>query len=289
MGTSEDGEESSSVPDEEDDAQAIIEQLSSIQAPTVNELSPRSALLQWIMPPSTDNVTLNFNDLEFEILLADRGKDGRYKQLFKGQSLSCRIQDLSPGKEYACILQVYLGDQHCFASEPVVFSTPRCEPNAPTDIKLHARTKNSLHLKWNVPADNGAPILNYILECDHGKNGEFVEISRTKYKTYNYNKLQPSTAYNFRLAAVNEVGRSQYSPVARYETATNPPAQPYPPYLQNATSSSLRISWQRRLQDEEYILQMVEFGQQGYFNVYDGPETTYDCNGLNRATAFQFR
>lgn len=277
------------MPDEEDDAQAIIEQLSSIQAPTVAELTPRSALLQWTMPPSSDNVTLNFNDLEFEILLADRGKDGRYKQLFKGQSLSCRIQDLSPGKEYACILQVYLGDQHCYASDPVVFSTPRCEPNAPTDIKLQARTKNSLQLKWNAPPDNGAAIQHYILECDYGKNGEFAEVSKTKYKTYNYNKLQPATAYHFRLAAVNEVGRSNFSPIVRYETAMNPPLQPQTPYLQNATSTSLRLGWQRRPTDEEYVLQMLEYGQQGYFNMYDGPDTTYECTGLRRATSFQFR
>lgn len=289
VGTSEDGEESSSVPDEEDDAQAIIEQLSSIQAPTVAELGTRSALLQWTMPSSSENVTLNFNDLEFEILLADRGKDGRYKQLFKGQSLSCRIQDLSPGKEYACILQVYLGDQHCYASDPVNINTPRCEPDTPVSIKLSARTKNSLQLKWNAPADNGAQILHYILESDLGKKNDFQEITRTKYKTFNYTKLQPATAYLFRLAAVNEVGQSNYSQTVCYETAMNSPSQPQPPFMQNATSTSLRLGWHRRPTDDEYIVQMMELGHSGYFNMYDGPETTYECTGLRRATAFQFR
>lgn len=288
VGTSEDGEESSSVPDEEDDAQAIIDQLSNIQSPTVAELSARAALLQWTMPPSSENVQLNFSDLEFEILLADRGKDGRYKQLFKGRSLSCRIQDLSPGKEYACILQVY-SNQHCTASEPVLFTTPKCEPNAPADIKCHTRTKNSLQLKWNAPIDNGAPILQYVLECDIGKNGEFVEVCRTRSKTYHYTKLMPATAYMFRLAAVNEVGRSAYSPIAKFETAANPPMQPAPPYLQNATSSSLLIGWNRRPSDDDFVLQMVDPSTQGYFNMYDGPETSYECTGLRRATPFQLR
>uniref|UniRef100_A0A336JVJ1 CSON007935 protein n=1 Tax=Culicoides sonorensis TaxID=179676 RepID=A0A336JVJ1_CULSO len=288
VGTSEDGEESSSVPDEEDDQQAIIDQLANIQAPTVAELTSRSALLQWTTPPSSDNVSLNLSDLKFEILLADRGKDGRYKQLFKGQSLSCRIKDLSPGKEYACVLQVYLGDTHCSSSEPVVFCTPKCEPNAPTDIKLTTRTKNSLQLKWNAPADNGAHILHYILECDNGKNGDFVEVCKTKCKQYCYNKLQPSTAYLFRLAAVNECGRSNYSPIVKFETAVNPPQQPQQPYLQNATSSSLRLGWNRRPTDDEYQLQMSDF-QQGYFNVYVGHENVYECVGLRRASSFQFR
>ncbi|XP_063699052.1 fibronectin type-III domain-containing protein 3A isoform X2 [Culicoides brevitarsis] len=287
VGTSEDGEESS-VPDEEDDQQAIIDQLATVQTPIITELTTRSALLKWTKPASTDNAPLDFSNLEYEILLSHTGIGGRYKRLIKGKSLSCCIKDLSPGREYACVLQVYYGETHCSSSEPLVFYTPKSEPNAPTDIKLTTRTKNSLQLKWNVPADNGAPILYYILECDNGKNGEFVEVCKTKCKQYCYNKLQPSTAYLFRLAAVNECGRSAYSPIVRFETSVNPPQQPMSPYLQHATSSSLRLGWNRRPTDDEYQLQLSDF-QQGYFNVYVGPDNVYECVGLRRATNFQFR
>jgi len=34
--------------------------------------------------------------------------------------------------------------------DPVSFKTPSCEPDAPSPPKLHARTINSILLKWNV-------------------------------------------------------------------------------------------------------------------------------------------
>lgn len=106
MGTSEDGEESSSVPDEDDDAASIIEQLSNVQLPQVTEITSRGALIQWTVPPSTENVVLNSRDLQYHVLLSDRGKEGKYKVIFKGKSMSCRIRDLRPGQEYYVCLQV---------------------------------------------------------------------------------------------------------------------------------------------------------------------------------------
>lgn len=105
VGTSEDGEESSSVPDEEDDT-PIIEQLSSVQAPQVTEITNRAALVQWTPPASTENVALNTRDLRYDVLLSDRGREGKYKVIFQGQSMSCRIRDLKPGQEYSVCLQV---------------------------------------------------------------------------------------------------------------------------------------------------------------------------------------
>lgn len=43
VGTSEDGEESSSVPDEDDDVASIIEQLSNVQLPQVSEITSRGS------------------------------------------------------------------------------------------------------------------------------------------------------------------------------------------------------------------------------------------------------
>lgn len=111
VGTSEDGEESSSVQDEEDDVQqTIIEHLSTLQAPQISEIDSRTALLQWSALPlpatTAENIVINSSDLRYEVLLSDRGKEGKYKIIFKGQSLSCRIRDLRPGQEYSVCLQV---------------------------------------------------------------------------------------------------------------------------------------------------------------------------------------
>ncbi|GBP97600.1 Fibronectin type-III domain-containing protein 3a [Eumeta japonica] len=156
------------------------------------------------------------------------------------------------------------------ASEPTEFTTPACEPDRPAAPRMVMCTKNSLHLRWNNPLCNGSPIQHYLLEYDEGKTGarvindaacKFIEAVKTKGKQYIMTKLQPSTIYNFRLAAVNEVGASAYSPVCTFSTQGNPPSAPKPPTLQAFNSSSLRLVWERRQSDGAtciYVLQIAE-------------------------------
>lgn len=290
VGTSEDGEESSSVPDDEDDTQSIIDQLSTVQSPQVSEITSRSALLQWAAVANTDNVVLSARELQYDVLLSDRGKEGKYKVIFKGQSLSCRIRDLRPGQEYYVCLQVHFQDLAGSPSEATVFTTPPCEPDQPLPPKLLARTKNSLQLRWNAPNDNGAHVQQYVLECNDGKSDEFVETCKTKGKQYSLQKLQPSTLYTFRLAAVNECGKSVYSDTATYRTAGNPPPQPAPPKLVSATASSVCVEWLRQTPDEEYVLQINDKDSgHGFLPAYTGHDCSYECSNLRRATKFLLR
>lgn len=291
VGTSDDGEESSSVPDEEDDVQQITDYLSSVDSPIIKEITSRTALITWEPPPQTaENSTLNCNDLRYEILLGDRGKEGKYKSIFKGSALSCKIQDLIPGKEYHVCLTVHYLENHGLASEPSLFKTPPCEPDQPLPPKLILRTKNSLQLRWNAPCDNGSHILSYILECNTGVNGEFVETCKIKSKQFTLNKLLPSTCYSFRLVALNECGRSDYSDIVKFYTAGNPPSAPQAPMCTKRTSQSLTLVWTRHREDGEYVLQMTDCNSNGgYMNVYVGPENIYECTRLQRGTAYQFR
>ena len=295
VGTSDDGEESSSVPDEEDDVhQVIIDYLSAIESPGVKEIESHRALVTWAPPQSspTENALVNGNDLRYEILLGDRGKDGKYKSIFRGTNLSCVIQDLRAGQEYhVCLLVHYLDSLHGAVSEPVVFKTPAREPDAPAQPKVITRTKNALQLRWNAPTDNGSHIIHYVVECSSEMSPEFVEICKIKGKQFTVSKLVPATWYSFRLAAVNDCGRSEYSETCSFSTAGNPPTAPPPPVCHKTSSSSLALVWNRRNEDGDFLLQMLnrEMLQQGYLNVYFGPDTAYECTRLQRATAYQFR
>lgn len=263
--------------------------------------------------------TLNARDLRYEVLLSDRGKEGKYKIIFKGASLTCRIRDLRPGQEYSVCLVVHLHNVQGSASEAAVFTTPGCEPDAPLPPKCIARTKNSLQLRWNAPVDNGAHIQQYLLEFDEGKTGRtadsgtdadddvtaavgdglavapvipFVEVIRMKGKQYSLSKLQPSTWYQFRLAAINEFGHSTYSDPVAYATAGNvPPPMPAPQvHPAITTSSHLRLTWTRRPTDDDYVLQIADPGSgHGFLTCYTGRDTQHDCTQLHRATAYQFR
>ncbi|XP_052868778.1 fibronectin type III domain-containing protein 3B [Anopheles cruzii] len=304
----------SAQDEEEESRQAIIvDHLSSVPCPQVTEITSRSALFQWSPPtPSlqpgsganngvTEPLPFNVQDLRYEVLLSDHGKENKYKSIFKGESLSCKVQDLRPGQEYTVRLQVYLEQLHGQPTEATVFETPGCEPDVPAPPKLLARTKNSLQLRWNAAVDNGSHIIHYILEYDSGKGSggaalrapcyayDFVEVCKTKGKQFTINKLLPSTYYVFRLSAVNEFGRSGFSDLVKYSTVGSAPAQPAPPTLRQATATALRLAWQRRSQCEEYTLQMNDDQGYGYRNVYTGVDTLYECAGLRRASTFQFR
>uniref|UniRef100_A0A182P942 Fibronectin type-III domain-containing protein n=1 Tax=Anopheles epiroticus TaxID=199890 RepID=A0A182P942_9DIPT len=338
-------EDTSSAPDEEDDntQSIIIDHLSSVPSPQVTEITPRTALLQWspptpvpvqvpppvpagavvpsVPPPpipgALEPLPFNVQDLRYEVLLSDHGKENKYKSIFKGSSLSCKVQDLRPGQEYTVRLQVYLDQLHGSPTEPTVFNTPCCEPDVPQPPKLIQRSKNSLQLRWTAPADNGSHIIHYILECDNGKASmhhpqqqqqqqqqgqqvqgqlmpshmgyEFVEVCKTKGKQFQVNKLHPSTYYVFRLSAVNEYGRSGYSDLVKFSTVGNAPSQAAPPTLRHATATTLKLAWQRRSPCEEYTLQMNDEQGYGFRNVYNGIDTLYECVGLRRASTFQFR
>jgi hypothetical protein len=56
----------------------------------------------------------------------------------------------------------------------------------------------------------------------------------------------------FRLAAVNELGRSRWSEVVSYMTQGSPPGQPLPPTAAELTESSIRLLWAKRPCDEEF-------------------------------------
>ena len=36
----------------------------------------------------------------YEVLLSDKGKDGRYRSIFTGRSIDCKLTDLRPNTEY---------------------------------------------------------------------------------------------------------------------------------------------------------------------------------------------
>ncbi|XP_021928755.1 fibronectin type-III domain-containing protein 3A isoform X2 [Zootermopsis nevadensis] len=301
VGTSEDGEESSSVQeDEEEDVHLIMEMLSTVKPPQVAELSSRSALLHWLPPERfTESPTLegkrsefDFSDADlcYEVLLSDKGKEGKYKSIYSGVSLSCRIEDLRPGTEYSVCLQVQLEELQSSVSEPTTFVTPACEPDQPQPPKLITRSRTSLQLRWNGSADNGSHITHYILEYDEGRDEGFVEVFKSRGKQHNLAKLQASTGYKFRLAAVNAYGKSCYSDVVQFSTSGSPPSQPTPPVLKEASVTSLHLAWQMRPFDDDFSLQMDhrELGH-GFLPVYNGKDLHYVCDGLRRHTEYWFR
>ncbi|GBP38064.1 Fibronectin type-III domain-containing protein 3a [Eumeta japonica] len=270
--------------DDDNDTQAVLDLLSATRKPQVSEMTPTSALVQW-NSPLPEGVPLPRHELTYDLLLGDRG---RYKAIYSGPSLSCRVRDLRPGCEYSVCLQIRAGELTGAASEAATFRAPAAPPDRPAAPRVTQRARTSLLLRWTATADNGARILHYLLEMNTGEG--FVEVARPRTRQHTANNLQSQTLYRFRIAAVNEVGKSDWSDELTVWTTGAPPAAPQPPELQTATPDSLALIWKRRTQEEEFTLQMDDrmLGH-GFLPVYAGHDLRHVCTGLRRATEYRFR
>ena len=287
--------------EDQEEKQLLLEILSNIRTPGVPEIRARSALLVW-SPPTMEPGDAKFDsvkpipdsDLEYEVLMSDKGRDGKYRSIFSGASKDCYLTDLRPHAEYHIRVHAVLKSLNLKggASDTVSFVTMACEPDQPAAPKLVTRSKTSIQLKWNSPNDNGAHIQHFILESDEGSSitGHFQTIFEGRSKLFNVQKLQPSTPYKFRLVAVNELGRSRPSELACYTTQGSAPSQPLPPSVAEVTECSLRLLWAKRPCDDEFTLQMDDLTSgHGFLPQYNGPEVEHIVRGLRRNTSYRFK
>ena len=117
--------------------------------------------------------------------MSDKGKDGIYRSIFTGASIECRLTDLRPCTEYHIRIHAIYDSLKGGASDTVSFETESCEPDKPMPPKMISRSKTSISLRWNSPADNGAHIQQYVLEYDEGK-GKYLGQQVFEYGDTNY-------------------------------------------------------------------------------------------------------
>ncbi|XP_037859571.1 neural cell adhesion molecule L1-like protein isoform X3 [Chlorocebus sabaeus] len=100
-------------------------------------------------------------------------------------------------------------------------------PDPPENLHLSERQNRSVRLTWEAGDDHNSNISEYIVEFEGNKEepGRWEELTRVQgKKTTVILPLAPFVRYQFRVTAVNEVGRSQPSqPSDHHET---PPAAP---------------------------------------------------------------
>ena len=117
----------------------------------VTEIEGRSALLKW-GPPVRDTgdggakfePLDHITDMRYEVCLSDKGKDGKYRTIFKTSSIECRLTDLRPNTEYHIRIHAMTDTQRGGASDTVSFFTKCCEPDKCAPPKLVSRSKTSL-------------------------------------------------------------------------------------------------------------------------------------------------
>ncbi|KAL3846896.1 hypothetical protein ACJMK2_017848 [Sinanodonta woodiana] len=276
----------------EEERRVLQQQLSSMPEPQITDIEARSALIH-LAPPEFDQNEFDINpaDFGYELSLSDKGRDGKYKIVYNGDATEITLKDLKPATEFHLRVCALLDDLRGNPTDPISFKTLPCEPDPPQPPKLIQKTKTTLMMKWGLPCENGAKISTYTLEYDEGLGtGNFVEIYNGLQRQHKVSKLQASTRYTFRLAAINSVGKSGFSEPVTFYTNGSVPTQPDPPMLSECSVHALTVSWIRRQNDDEFVLQFEdESTGHGFIPIYNGQNLSFIKDGLRRNAAYKFR
>ena len=85
-----------------------------------------------------------------QVSLSDKGKDGKYRIIFTGRSIECRLTDLRPNTEYHIRVSAIYEALKGGTSDTVSFVTDKCEPDQPAPPKLGNKSKTSICLRYAI-------------------------------------------------------------------------------------------------------------------------------------------
>ena len=121
------------------------------------------------------------------------------------------------------------------------------KPGAPTGLTAEADGDTAIDLSWTAPADSGSgTIVGYQVQLSGDGGSNWNDLAFTTTTSYKHAGLRPNTTLHYRVAAVNSVGRGEYSSVAT--ATTDGPGQGRPGAPRNLTASpdgdsAIALSW----------------------------------------------
>jgi len=123
------------------------------------------------------------------------------------------VKDLEEGKEYdfRVITVNQMGESEALQSpKPVTAKSPYTVTLPPGQPEVTEWNERAMTIRWSPPIDDGGmPLTSYILEAKAvGGDWQLWDIIEIPTNTAKVQKLQKGTEYQFRLIAVNKVGKS---------------------------------------------------------------------------------
>ncbi|XP_047663711.1 protein sidekick-1 isoform X3 [Tachysurus fulvidraco] len=123
-------------------------------------------------------------------------------------------------------------------------------PHSPRNLQasLNATDSRSVHLSWMRPFDGNSPLLHYIVELSENNSPWRVYLPDVDptLTTAEVTGLTPARTYQFRVCAVNQVGKGQYSgETNRLMLREEPPSAPPKNIVASGrTNQSIMVQWQ---------------------------------------------
>ncbi|XP_057188349.1 protein sidekick-1 isoform X2 [Triplophysa rosa] len=149
-----------------------------------------------------------------------------------------------------------IGDYTCRVTSPAGndSKTARLEvielPHSPRNLQvaLNETDSRTVLLSWVRPFDGNSPLLHYIIELSENNSPWKVYMADVSppLTSLLVSGLTPARTYQFRICAVNQVGRGQYSPETnRLMLREEPPSAPPKNIVASGrTNQSIMVQWQ---------------------------------------------
>uniref|UniRef100_A0A8C6YM20 Sidekick cell adhesion molecule 1 n=2 Tax=Nothoprocta perdicaria TaxID=30464 RepID=A0A8C6YM20_NOTPE len=123
-------------------------------------------------------------------------------------------------------------------------------PHSPQNLlaALNSSRSRSVELSWVRPFDGNSPVLYYMVELSENNSPWKVHLSNLdpKMTGVTVSGLTPARTYQFRVCAVNQVGKGQYSSeTSRLMLPEEPPSAPPKNIVASGrTNQSIMVQWQ---------------------------------------------
>ncbi|MFT7799600.1 titin-like isoform X1, partial [Arapaima gigas] len=169
-------------------------------------------------------------------------------------------------------------------------------PGAPQNLKVKEVTKESVSITWDPPViDGGSRIRNYIIEKRESTRKAYSTVTVNCHKTsWKISQLEEGRNYFFRVLAENEYGVGL--PVETNESVkvSEKPLPPGKVTLQDVTSSSVTLTWERPDHDggsriTGYIVEMQGKGSEKWTQCMTVKVNEAVVAGLTQGEEYLFR
>jgi hypothetical protein len=170
--------------------------------------SPTTITLSWSPPIETNSENITQYIVERLVL------NDEWINFLNTSKTNKTIGNLNVGEIY--IFRVRAVNKYGI-SDPLVMKLgikARGEPSTPKDLQV-VGDRGSIQLVWTPPKrDNGEPVTAYVVEQREIPDGEWVNTVRNNGELYaTDDKVKVGKVYEYRVSAVNDVGKSEPSKV----------------------------------------------------------------------------
>lgn len=272
-------------------------------APTALEVSnvtKSGAQLRWTAPETNGGANI-FN---FKVETSRDG--GQTWQLVKKSkekdinSTSCNltVNGMAPGTTY----QIRVSAQNRWGFSDFLqgsVTTLDGLATAPRNLTATDITSSSLTLQWDLPLSNGGKsISDYQIEVSSNGGNTWTKINHTPSNTngYDITNLTRAKRYQFRVAAVTELGVGTVSAVLSATTAATPTTAPSNLVVSGVTTGNAVLNWRIPTDNGgapifDYLIEVSSDDGENWVEISHAPSTsrTFKLSGMRPGTGYQVR